>query len=52
MSVCHKDNLGIVGRIRYYCPNCSIEIVVKDRVLEIYEIKKDGGLKLVKLSAS
>ncbi|HOQ17741.1 MAG TPA: hypothetical protein PLL17_10025 [Defluviitaleaceae bacterium] len=50
--VCHQDNLGLVGRIRYYCPDCNVEIVVKGRVLEIYEIKKDGGLKLVKLLAS
>lgn len=50
--ICHSEHLGTLGRIRYYCPNCNIEIVVKNRALEIYEIKEDGGLKLVKLLAS
>lgn len=46
--VCSNQRLGILGRIRYYCPHCNLEIVVKDSILEIYEIKEDGELILIK----
>ncbi|NLK20491.1 MAG: hypothetical protein GX308_00060 [Epulopiscium sp.] len=50
--VCHNKHLGTVGRIRYYCPKCNIEIVIRDNILEVYEIKEDGELVLVKQQAS
>lgn len=46
--VCHNKRLGILGRIRYYCTQCNLEIVVKNSTLEIYEIKEDGELILIK----
>lgn len=46
--ICHNQRLGILGRIRYYCPQCNIEIVLKGDGLEIYEIKEDGELILLK----
>ncbi|WP_162838868.1 hypothetical protein [Defluviitalea phaphyphila] len=46
--ICHNKKLGVLGKIRYYCPICNVEIVLKHDKLEIYEIKEDGELILIK----